>query len=293
MNVSPAVIYHIVKDRQPTLLLDEAQSIYRRVSESSEVIRELFNAGIDKHAKTSRMGGDNYKQIVDFSIYCPKVLALIGSLDGVLADRCLPIRLERKSDNDVVERLRSRLVAPEGQVIRDKIALFCDEYREQFVLIYDDLDPFRIENDRLAELLLPLQTILTVAGERYLDELRAYADGLEQSERDREASSPGIVLLRACWEIFQKVKTTDRGECFITTPDLIEMLKTRMEEPWAHYTRGREITPEAIAILLKPYGIIPQRLYIGNVLGAKVQVRGYVKQYFKTAWRRYLSGIRE
>lgn len=161
-NISPAAIYRLIGREPLTLLLDEAQSLSRR-SESSEVTRELLNASIDKKQKVTRCGGSKEGHAVqDFSVYCPKVVSLIGSLDEVLADRCIPVRMERKSGRDEVLPYRSRKVEPLAAEVRTRIEGWAEANRDAVQGVFDRLEPFDIENDRMAELLLPLQAAVIV-----------------------------------------------------------------------------------------------------------------------------------
>jgi hypothetical protein len=278
-NISPAAIYRLVAQRRPTLLLDEAQSITRRGSESSEILRELLNAGIDRDAKVIRVGGEGHDQVQEFPVYSPKVVALIGDLDGVLADRCLPIYLRRKTPDEDVLPFRSRLVEPMGRELHDRLSAWADEHAERVAKVYDTLDVFPIANDRLAELLLPLQAVLTAADESRLDELAEYAKALDA--KDAETESPGIRLLIACRQIFNRVKPDKHGARFLATANLISCLANRSEEPWHRWTRGGLMTAEALANLLRPFGIRPQR-------NADQSARGYFAHAFEDAWARYL-----
>jgi len=287
-NISPAAVYRLIGMEGPTqtLLLDEAQSLSRRGSESSEVMRELFCSGIDKHANVIRCGGKNMDEIREFPIYSPKVIALIGELDGVLADRCLLIRLKRKAANDSVEPYRSRIVEPRGEDLRDKLETWADEHGERVEQIYDELEPFPIENDRLAELLLPLQAVLSVANPGLLSELEAYASGLDEDEEER--LSDGVLLLKACKELFGSMKRkSKKSSSFINTSSLINKLKAREEEPWGNYRRGSVITAQQLATLLRPYGIQPGRRQ-KKTLGKNKTVRGYNEADFHESWERYL-----
>jgi putative DNA primase/helicase len=108
-NISPTAIYRLIATEQITIMIDEAQSLERRGSESSEVVREIFNSAIDQDAKVFRCVGSNH-DVKPFPIYCPKVLTLIGKLDGVLSDRCLPNEMRRKTADNDVRPYRSRLV---------------------------------------------------------------------------------------------------------------------------------------------------------------------------------------
>jgi hypothetical protein len=230
-NISPAAIYRLVKKERPTLLLDEAQSIVRRSSEASEIIRELFNAGIDRNACVVRCGGKQMDEVYEFPIYSPKVIALIGELDGVLADRCLPVRLERKTAEQPVLPYRSRVVEPLGKEIQDALKQWALDNLERVSDVYDTLDPFPIENDRMAELLLPLQAVLTVIDEQALTILEKYAHEIDQAEQDR--MSPGTQLLNACRDIFGQ-------NSFVSTASLLAALIERREEPWGRWNKSQE-----------------------------------------------------
>ncbi len=279
-NISPAAIYRLIQHASPlTLMLDEAQSLVRRGSEASEVIRELFCAGIDRNARVIRCGGSQMDEVREFPIFCPKAIAMIGELDGVLADRCLSVRLERKTAEQSVKPYRSRIVLPEGKAISADIEQWAAENEQRIAEIYDSIEPFDIENDRLAELLLPLQAVLTLVDKRALEFLWQYAREIDQAEQDRV--TPGVLLLMACFEIFGK-------RDFQPTAFLLESLNQRLEEPWHRWNHGRELSPEGLARLIKPFGIKPSR--IQRKIGAgKVQTtRGYHRHDFIDAWARYL-----
>jgi hypothetical protein len=287
-NISPAAIYRLIELRQPTLLLDEAQSISRRGSEASEVIRELFNAGIDRNAKVLRVGGEGRDQIQEFRVYSPKVIALIGDLDSVLADRCLPIRMMRKTDADEVAHYRSRVVDPVGRKIGEKLGAWAAQHADEVAKVYDGLEPFALANDRMAELLLPLQAVLTLENPAQLETLEEYAASLDARDKELESMSPGVRLLWACRAIFNQGVRKDNPRCFLETVTLILELAQRTEEPWSTFTRGDAITPEALANLLRPYGIKSER---AMKYGKQTQ-RGYFKFRFVEAWGRYLPTLK-
>ncbi len=275
-NISPAALYRVVEAERPTLLMDESQSISRRGSEASEVIREILNAGIGRNARVTRCAGERHDQIVEFTVYSPKVFAMIGEPDGVLADRCLPIPMKRKTAADVVMPFRFRVVGPIGEEIRDKLEKWAESNRKNVTEVYDKLEPFAIQNDRMAELLLPLQAVLTVAGgERPLELLRQYALKLDERDREQEMQSPGVRLLALCRELFSK------GVTFMPTDTLIQSLVNRREEPWYRWNKGEPITREALANLLRRYGIKSER-------DKKQKARGCFACRFEEAWKCYL-----
>jgi hypothetical protein len=150
--------------------------------------------------------------------------------------------------------------------------------------VYDGIEPFDIENDRMAELLTPLQAVLKVTGgPKAVEVLKEYAKGLDERDKQQEMQSPEVRMLNACREIYDEL-----GVKFLPTSSkngettLQKQLVARKEEPWAHWSRGERITPEAIANLLREFGIRSER--------NKAQTaKGYYRQRFEEAWARYLA----
>jgi len=307
-NISPAALYRVIQAEKPTLLMDESQSLARKGSEASEVIREILNAGIGKNAKVTRCGGERFDTIQEFSVFSPKVFALIGALDSVLADRCVPVRLERKATTADVQRYRSRVVEPRGHELREQLEQWCEANRDRVTEVYDRLEPFDINNDRMAELLMPLQAVLTVAAghganglhglpERYprptnqpaqseaLAVLQTYAEEIEARDREQEMQTPGVRLLVACRELFTcypaegPLKGKPVG--FLATDELIARLVERAEEPWGTFNKGKPISREGLSNLLRPYGIKPS-------FNTKQTHRGYHASDFVEVFERYL-----
>jgi hypothetical protein len=181
---------------------------------------------------------------------------------------------------------------PAGEELRDKVSEWAEANRERVGAAYDAVGPFDIDNDRMADLLLPLQAVAAVVdGIDALDAfpqvrrggltgtLRQYAKYLDERGREQEAQSPGVRLLAACREILREWPGS-----FLPTAGPIKELAAREEEPWAHYSHGRAITPHALGDLLRPYGIKSER----NV---KQTARGYTEASFGEAWERYLPPL--
>lgn len=273
INPSAAAFYRAIEKSRPTIIMDESQSLKRRGSETSEVLREMLNASIRRDECVSRCVGDNHEPM-PFSIYSPKVFAQIGDPDGILADRCLPVRLERKTVGAQVERFRYKEAKKRGTKIKTKLEKWATTNLKAVTARYDALKPFDIDNDRMADLLMPLQAVLT--GDA-LAMLERYARLLDERDRERETQSPGIQLLMACRELFKGMK-------FISTKSLIAKLVAREEEPWAEWNNGRPISPEKLAGLLREYKIRSQRT-------PDQKYTGYYAVHFKDAWTRYLPPL--
>lgn len=277
-NITVAVLFRLIDrlEGNCTFLLDECQSIKRQGSENAAVLRELLNASISRKQKAMRCAGDDH-DIEEYSLFCAKVFALIEPVDGILADRSLLIKTKRKLKQEHIERFRPRVVEQEGTELRKQIEEWTKRNRSKVAKLYDELEPFEIENDRMAELLLPLQAVLDAAGDKYgLSLLCEYAKVLDQAEDD----SHDIKLLKACKDIFGDNE-------FIYTTDLLRELTNRPDEPWATFNRGEAITAVNLSDLLRPFGIQPVQKP-QKVQGKVVNTRGYHAKAFADSWKRYL-----
>src|SRR5262249_34053723 len=86
-------------------------------------VRAVLNAGFHHKGTVSRVvGKGNDMDTKDFACYCPKALAGIGCLPDTVADRSLPIRLNRKLSTQKVERLRERHVLPVAAPLRRRLS---------------------------------------------------------------------------------------------------------------------------------------------------------------------------
>jgi Protein of unknown function (DUF3631) len=287
LSPNPAPIYRRLPGSademypRPTFLLDEAQCLGRGSDEHAELLLQIFCGGISKTAFVSRCVGQGHIPVY-FSTYCPKVIALIGTIIEVLADRCFPIRMRRKGPGEEVVRKLDRQLRKYGAAFREKLAEWSgdEEVRAEAERVYARLKPLDISNDRLAGLLLPLQTVLIVVGQtEALAVLEKYARDLDR-KTGAEDDSAGIQLLAALRDILQGRK----GEFFSTTDTIIPALVQREEEPWAEWSHGDPITPHALRGLLREFGIRPTR----NV---KQTCRGYLRRHFEEVWELYLPPL--
>ncbi len=122
VSPSEAVLFRKIQADSPTLLLDEVDTIFSRGKEDGkEPLRALLNAGFERRSKIPRCVGPN-NDLVEFAVFCPKALAGIGKLPDTVSDRCIPIRLMRRTQSETVERFRRREADAAAESIRDNLA---------------------------------------------------------------------------------------------------------------------------------------------------------------------------
>lgn len=262
-NASPAAVYRVIEQQQPTLMIDEADTFL----EASEELRGILNAGNSRQgAYVMRCGGPRFDQVERFKVWCPKCIAMIGRLPDTLEDRSITIELRRKTKEERVERFHSR-TAEALEPVRQKLKRWADD------LDFDELndDPILPDelNDRAQDNSRHLVGIADFAGSHWPKTARNALVVLHSAKSD---DGPGIMLIRDIRVIFQDWPTTS-----IRSTELIEQLWKQSPE-WSEY-KGRPITAKGVARLLKPFGISAVRDRHGSC---------YIQRDFEDAWKRYL-----
>jgi hypothetical protein len=268
-----AVVYRTIELAQPTLLLDEVDTIFNeKTATRYEGLRALLNAGHRRGARVPRCVGPSL-DVQNFSVYCAKVLAGIGVLPDTVADRSIPIRLQRKTASERVERFRRRDVQVEAQPVRDAMAAWAAENGEAVALDRPEM-PDEL-SDRMQEGCEPLVAIADRLG--YGEEAREALVSLLTIERQDSVETAQLRLLRDLRAVFEK-----RGNpaALWTTTIIVDLCADESE--WATWY-GSGLSPSGLAKLLKPYGIESTSIREGaNV------AKGYKLDALREVWRRYL-----
>jgi hypothetical protein len=132
-------------------------------------------------------------------------------------------------------------------------------------------------NDRAADIWEPLFVLADLAGGDWPKMAREAAVGLSGSA---EENNPIGSLLLDIFVMFM-LRKMDR----IFTRDLVEGLKQTSEgRPWMEMRPGRKITDMWLAQQLRPFGIHPKTIWVGEM-----QAKGYVEADFEEVFRRYIS----
>src|SRR5262249_41490962 len=128
--------------------------------------------------------------------------------------------------------------------------------------------------DRPADCWEPLLAVADVAGGEWPERARRAALKLNDERRKADPALGGRLLA----DIPRVLGWRDR----LTTADLLEVLVGREESPWGEL-RGKPLDSRGLARRLKPFGIGPKVIRLGNETP-----RGYERSDFVDAWKRYL-----
>jgi uncharacterized protein DUF3631 len=280
---SEAVLYRAVHAQMPTLLWDETDAVFNpRIADKYEGHRALINAGNRRGATVPRMAG--MEKIVNFNVYSAKALAGIGTLPDTVADRSLPIRLQRRNQKtEPVESLRRREAEPTGLALRDRLSAWAKDCEKRLARARPEMPPEL--SDRMQDACEPLVAIAERMGQPWPALGRAALVELCVAERVDEVESMRIRLLRDLRTIFEnREKATGRMVRGIRSTTLISELHRIEEAPWATYY-GRGLEAKDLAALLRPYSVQskPIKLKSGETQ------KGYRRDELFEAWERFLG----
>jgi hypothetical protein len=272
---SDAVLYRKIERDHPTLLLDEADTIFSaKASERYEPLRALLNAGNWRGVVVPRCVGPT-QELRDFEIFGPKAMAGIGDyLPRTVADRCIRLALERKLSSDKVKRRRRREIKAAGGPLAAQLAAL------RTAAVLDALEQARPDlpdelHDRAQESWEPLVAIADLAGGAYPARARAAAVKLSSGEDDETAGIAHRLIAD-----MRTVFTETGADRLATGGELIEHLAQLPDSPWAEYRIDKPITGRRIADLLRPYGV--KARHGGDF-------RGYYRADLEDLWERYLA----
>lgn len=274
---SEAAMFRKIDESRPTLLLDEIDAIFGAASERTEPLRAILNAGNRPGAAVARCVGDGANQsVVDFSVYCCKVLAGIdtGRVPDTIVDRSIRLAMKRKRPTETVAPFRHRYASEETRPIREAAEAWGATHAEELLEAEPDL-PAGLD-DRAGEAWEPLLAIADHAGGRWPALARGAALGLIGDESDEPGN--GARLLAKLYEAFADAEV-------LATTTILESVNDDDELPFGGWRKGDGLDARGLSRLLKPYGVRPRSVRID---GATSTSKGYRREQLAEAFERYL-----
>jgi hypothetical protein len=273
VSMTPAYMFRLIEEATPTLLVDETDAIFGpKADKNNEDLRGLLNAGHRRGATVGRMVGEGAAMTpTDFPVFCPVALAGIGKLPDTIHDRSIVVELRRRSPDEYVEPYRARKVRPTGLTLGRRLAAWAHRNADALA----DVDPPMPAGitDRPADVWEPILAVADAAGGSWPDRARAACIRLNEVRAESD-DSIGVRLLADIREVF----TADRT----SSADLAEKLAAIEESPWGDW-RGKAIDARWLARRLKPYGVRPAKVRIGETTA-----QGYRVEDFHDTWSRYV-----
>jgi hypothetical protein len=270
-NISPSALFRVIEQKQPTLIIDEADTFLHGRDEMAGILNAGYRKG---NAYVMRVAEGKQRQtgLAKYSCWCPKVMAAIGRLPDTLADRCIVITMQRKLAGETCERLRDLGATQFGR----RCAEFVEQHRDRIASVRPEI-PAAL-NDRAADIWEPLLAIADIAGGEWPQLARDAA--LQLSASDNELTPLGYFLkdLRN-WIVINK---WDR----VLSRDIVSSFNPVHDRPWEDLRRGREINEWWLSLQLRGLGLRPKMMRAGEARG-----RGYLFEEVEAVYRRYVPTV--
>lgn len=284
VNVTPAYLFRKVGGEPlPTVLYDEIDTVFGpRVKKDNEEIRALLNAGHRRGSVSGRCTVKNKKIVLEeLPAYCAVALAGLGYLPETIMTRTVVINMRRRANGDAIDPYRRRFHSPLGEALRQRLEKWADSVRVE-IEGYIPAMPAGVA-DRDADVWEPLLTIADHAGKTWKNKAHAAAGSAVAASR-KTVGSLGVQILTDIRAIFDGVENSPTKATAISSRRLVERLCDDFpESPWSDL-RGRPLNQNKLANFLKPYGVTSV-----NIKDEGSVLKGYRKQDFIDAWKRYLS----
>jgi hypothetical protein len=270
VNSSPAAVYRSITSDPPTLLVDEADTIFGPKADGNEDLRGLLNAGHQRNRPAKRYDASS-NRVESIPTFAMAALAGIGAMPDTIEDRAVIVRMRRRAPGETVAPYRHKRDRP---ALR-KLATELNNWLRADLKALEHAEPLMPVEDRVADTWEPLIAVADHAGSDWPDRARAAVLALVDEATENSAESDRIRLLVDCHAAFGE-------EAAIPTTVLLQRLKEDPEAPWLDYGHSG-LTPKKLGILLREYDIRSDTIRF-PVTG---QAKGYHRADFIDAWRRY------
>ncbi len=281
-NISPPAFFRVIEELSPTLLIDEVDTFIR----GNDQLKGILNAGYNRETAfvfraVAAADSDLEEEAEDenstaagavkkYSYWCPKAMAKIGRFPDTLADRCIIIRMQRKTTAEKCERSREL----DTQPLRQQCARFVLDHQGAIAAARPEI-PGAL-NDRAADIWEPLLVLADIAGGHWPEAARQAGVGLSAGSQEQNLTASLLLGIFALFTIEKKER--------LFTRELVMGLNNFADRPWAEMRQGNPVTDIWLSQVLRPYGIKPRTLWEGGS-----SAKGYVLKDFAEVFRRYVT----
>lgn len=264
-NITQAVLYRVMEQFKPTLLIDEIDTSLKDKNE----LLGIVNAGYSRHASNvPRMNQDKGGIVEKFDVFGAKVFSGIGEMKGTFASRAIRFELRRKTNSDKVKRFNKRTLPYETtNEIQSKVKRWAVDNRQAVQAVQTPLLQINDRDFDNWEILLQIATVLGV----YDKALQACLTICNR----KDEPSLNEMLLSDIRDIFNVER--------MSSTDLLEKLNFDSEKCWQTLNNGSPLTSHQLAKKLKGFGIVSKNMRINSI-----QVKGFDKADFVKTWAQYL-----
>ncbi len=276
VNASVAAVVRSIGADPPTLLVDEADTIFGPKAKSdNEDLRGILNAGHQRNRPSIRFNV-NRNAVEKLNTFAMAALAGIGDMPDTIMDRAVVVRMRRRAPGETVSPYRTRRDRPQLEDLSHRIGLWA---RENLAAL-QDAEPDMPVEDRAADTWEPLVALADVAGGDWPKRARAAAETfVNAADADDAEANLSMRLLSDLRDVFGDADQ-------LPTAAILERLHGIDDGPWSDFY-GKPLDSRTLARKLKPYQVRSKKIRTGDTT-----CQGYTRGDFLDTWSRYLPGER-
>ncbi|MGA5315717.1 DUF3631 domain-containing protein [Streptomyces pseudogriseolus] len=282
VNASAAALFRSVSagTGKPTILFDEIDTVFGPKAGDNEELRGFLNAGHRRTGVTYRCIGDGGNQTVQaFPSYCAVAVAGLGSLPDTILSRSVVIRMRRRARNERVEPFRARIHEAEGHALRDRLATWAEQARDQVMGAWPEM-PDGV-TDRPADVWEPLLAVADAIGGHWPERAREACVTLVKASKANDKGSLGVRLLTDLRD--HVMVGIDR----LPTVAILDRLNALDDAPWADLN-GKPLDNRRLSRMLAEYMTADNEpITSRNIKTAGSVLKGYYATDLHDAWQRY------
>lgn len=277
-NASPSAVYRSIGENPsdpPTLLIDEADTIFGPRAGEHEDLRGLLNAGHQRGRPAIRWDASR-REVDRIATFAMAALAGIGNMPDTIEDRAVLVTMRRRAPDETVQPFRARRDGPALNGIKTELHQWVRAQLDQLTAAVPALPV----EDRAADTWEPLVAVADLAGGHWPATARMVCLALSNGDADEDHVSLRVRLLMDC-------RTAFGDAAGLPTATLVRRLCDDDEAPWS--TLGRDgLTARSLGNMLRDFGISSanRRWEDGS------QTKGYLAEGFADAWSRYCPPAR-
>lgn len=258
VNASPAAVCRSITDDPPTLMIDEADTIFGpRSADNHEDLRGIVNAGHQRNRPYLRYDVTS-RSVESFPTFAMAMLASIGTLPDTIMDRAIVVRMRRRGRDEKVAPFRTRRDRPPLMLLRNRL----EEWAQANLKELTAAVPLMPVEDRAADTWEPLVAIADLAGGTWPDRARTAVLKLVAAENEADADATlASRLIADVKELFESF-----GASFVSSQDLVMRLRKLEESPW----KDLDLSTRGLADFLRPFGVRPGRDTTGSARGYRL-----------------------
>ena len=260
-DLTPAVFFRDVDEFRPTTILDDYDSLIRP---KKEALLNVINSGFSKTGSVKRVERGLTRR---YRTFAPLAVGTNERLPTAASTRSIYIYMQRPRRDEAVPPPRPF----DAAAIRAECERWAERNRPLIQGVRLSL-PADIGMDmRQANVWYPLLVVAHLCGPKWAKHAIDAARKLCAEARLDAVVTDGVALLRDIREVFAEERIFGR--------QLAQRLRRIDDAPW----NDCGLTPNKLAILLRPFRILSNQIRVGAKTG-----KGYLRSDFEDVWSRYL-----